>query len=343
MMKNDRPLTPSAFGVALLGLVSIAIWPGSAVAEDHAPEGVFAAAIATAQKRTVKIYGAAIGRTPGYATGLIVSADGEILTIDGALLAGESLRVQLPDGTGSEARVLRRSESLQAVLIKVERKTPDYFGLNDAPAARQGDWIVALSNAFKVAEGSEPLSASLGILSLRTRLDAHRGYHDFPYSGDVYLIDAITSNPGAAGGAIVDVRGALLGMIGKVIEGNATNTRLNYAIPSDVLHAFVSGSDLPLPNAIVKTAATGELGIRLFALGGRKAPAYVDRILPGSAAAAAGLRSDDLIVSMAGQVVRDSGDFRRIAATLSAGSEVAIEVKRKDQLLPFRLVPKEAK
>ena len=53
-----------------------------------------------------------------------------------------------------------------------------------------------------------------------------------------------------------------------------------------------------------------DLGIRLFALGGRKAPAFIDRVIPGSPAATAGLKTDDLVVTIGGQVVRDAGEFQ---------------------------------
>ena len=311
--------------------------------EDRNSSEAFASAIAAAQKRTVKIYGAGIGRSPGYATGIIVSPDGDVLTAQGVFLSGGNVRATLHDGSVHPVRVARRSQTLQAALLKLDLKTPDYFELTEKPPAEQGDWVLAVSNAFKVAEGPEPLSVNVGVLSLRTKLDARRGYQDFPYEGDVCLIDAITSNPGAAGGAVINADGALIGMIGRVIEGKATNTRLNYAVPADLLKKFVAGEESTPLASVPQPSAKAELGIRLFVLGGRNAPAYVDRILPGSSAAAAGLKTDDLIVSIAGQVVRDASDFRRIADSLRAGEQIVVEVKRKDQLLSVRITPGAAK
>lgn len=310
----------------------------AASAADEA-DSPFAAANAAAQRRVVKVYGAEIGRTPGYATGLIVSAAGDILTAQGAMLSGENLRVTLADGTTHAAKVIRRSQNLQAALIKIEANTPEFFALHTPPEVHPGDWILSVSNAFKVAEGAEPLSVNLGVISLRTPLDARRGFSDFPYQGDVYLYDAITANPGAAGGAVVSVDGRLVGMIGKVIEGKSTNTRLNYAVPVDLLAAFVKGEEEQPTPAPVTSTGPGELGVRLFALGGRKAPAYIDRVLPNSPAALAGIKADDLVVTLAGQVVKDASDFRRIVETLPAGREVVIEVKRKNSVQSFRLVP----
>lgn len=326
---------------ASIVLAALILGPAPVVRAQPAPSASpFAEAIEAAQQRTAKIYGGSIGRTPGYATGLIVSADGQILTAQGSFLATENLRVTLADGSTHPATVLRRSQTLQAALLKIDSATPVFFDLSEKPAAASGDWVLAVSNAFKVAEGREPLSVNIGVLGLRMPLDARRGFQDFPYEGDVYLYDAITSNPGAAGGAVVSADGALIGMIGKVIEAKATNTRLNYAVPADLLARFVKGEEQPpLVAADRSTQEPPELGVRLFLLGGRKSPAYVDRVLPSSPAAAAGLRSDDLILSIDGQVVRNAGDFQRIVAALQAGREVAVEIKRRDQLLKLRLTP----
>jgi serine protease Do len=321
---------PLALLIGLLGLA----------APLRAQESEFAAAIDYAQARMVKIYGAGIGRSPGYGTGLIVSSEGDILTAQGAHLAASSLRVTLPSGEMHLARVVRRSPSLQAALLKIDVATPHFFTLDKRSIAEPGDWILAVSNAFKVADGPEPLSVNVGVLTMRTRLDARRGVQDFPYDGDVLLIDAITSNPGAAGGAVISVDGQLVGMIGKVIEGKNTNTRLNYAVPTNLLNDFLAQPAGPLAATEAPPGDAeppGDIGVRLFALGGRRAPAYVDRVLPESPAAAAGMKSDDLVISIDGKPVRNADDFKRLSSTLKAGQQVVVEVKRKNDLLTLRM------
>src|SRR4051794_40035856 len=166
-------------------------------------DGPFARAIELAQQRTVKVFGAGIGRAAGYASGIVVSRDGQIVTAQGVFLAADNLRVTLPDGSTHAANVVRRSTDLQAALLKIDAATPEFFDLAQPPIVERGDWLLAVSNAFKVAERNEPLSVNIGALSLRMPIDARRGFHDFPYHADAYLYDAITSNPGAEGGAVV--------------------------------------------------------------------------------------------------------------------------------------------
>jgi serine protease Do len=262
--------------------------------------------------------------------------------------------VGLPDGSLHEAQLLRRSESLQLALLKIEAATPKHFELLNSPVGEKGDWVLGVSNAFKVAEGPEPLSVNLGVISLRTRLEARFGVHDVEYRGEALLIDAITSNPGAPGGAAILADGRLAGMIGRVIQSKSAGTRLNYAVPTSLLAAFLreelpsevandAGDVASSPSGAASPAAKSDLGLRLFRLGGRKAPAYVDRVAAGGPAAAAGIKSDDLIISINGQAVRDATEFEKIAASLSIGEEIPIVVKRGDRLTPLSITPRAAR
>jgi S1-C subfamily serine protease len=81
----------------------------------------------------------------------------------------------------------------------------------------------------------------------------------------------------------------------------------------------------------------GELGIRLFGLTGRGGPAYVDRVVAGSAAAAAGIKSDDLVISLDGKAIKSGNDFQRVLGTIKSGQQVQVIVKRKNDLVTVQL------
>lgn len=297
-------------------------------------DGTFEEAIKQSQKRMVKVYGATAGRVDGYASGIVVSDDGLILTMQGVYLDGQNTRVTLPDGTTHSATILRRNRSLQLALLKIDVSTPDFFPLADRPVGQKGDWVLSLSNAFKVADGVEAMSVNLGVISLRTKIDARLGSRDVAYSGELVLIDAITSNPGAGGGAVVTVDGALVGSIGRVINSSETNTRLNYAVPVDTLNRFVRG-ELPSDTAQMpkRKQGTAYLGVRLFTLGGRNQPAYVERVIQNSPAAEIGLKPDDLIISINGEKIGNIREYELMMKSISPGDELIMIVKRKRKLL----------
>ena len=307
---------------------------------DERFNGFLKKAVDYAQPRTVKIFGASVGRVEGYGTGIIVSDDGMIITGNGVFLNGFNTRVTLSDGRTYRTRVIRKDSNLQLALLKIDAETPDYFKLEEKPVAQKGDWVIAVSNAFKVAERAEPLSVTLGILSLDTKLTIKRRASEVIYDGELYLIDCVTSNPGTAGGAVVTSDGKLVGVIGKLIESKETNTRMNYAVPSNLLSQFLSGKmSRPAEDpASTSKGQPGELGIVLFSLGGRKSPAFVDRVKRGSAAHKAGIRSDDLVVILAGKTISNSTDYKSVLGALVAGEKTVIVVKRRAQLKKFDIV-----
>jgi serine protease Do len=328
---GDGPIRSPQSAIRNL-LLLLLILPSLAAVPATRP---FEAAIAAAQQRSVKIYGAGIALEHGYAAGILISVDGQILTADGLILSTNNLRVTLPDGSFHNARVLRRSEPLQAALIKIDAATPVHFKLPEKNPAQRGDWVLALNNAFKVADGVEPLSVNLGIVSAIAEIDAKRKAQDVPYDGPAIIIDAITSNPGAPGGALVTVDGTLAGMIGRIIESASTNTRMNYAVPVDRLAAFVRGEQPATRPALAQGKPL--TGVRLFLLGGRKAPAYIDRIAPDSPASSAGLKKDDLVLAINGKPVRDCEEYQQAEAALSPGAEAVFTIKRKTQVLQVKL------
>ena len=104
---------------------------------------------------------------------------------------------------------------------------PHYdFAKEAAAAARRepGDWVLAFSNQFQIAMRDEPMSVQRGVISAYADLRGRRGVFDAPFTGDVYFLDAIACNPGAAGGIVTNRKGELLGIIGRELK----DTRIRY-------------------------------------------------------------------------------------------------------------------
>lgn len=310
------------------------------------PTSHYAAAITATRPRVVKLYGAGIGRTKAYGTGIVVSADGRILTVMTALLESPMLNAVFDDGRRLPARVVRRDETRRLALLEVDSADPldaPCFDLAaDAPELAPGEPVLAAANVFRVADGPEAVSFSAGAFGGLARLDARRRTQDFPYTGDVLLTDVIVATPGSAGGALVDVRGALVGMIGPMVISNATNTWLNYALPTAELRLFVDGGDsTPDGRGFAAAEASGltpvAFGIRLFDVGGRVRPAYVERVRAGTPADAAGVMPDDLIISINNQSVQTCDDVRARLAALRTGAAIELLVKRGDDVVMLNI------
>ena len=323
-----------------LTLVAIAAVPLHA--QEFRKGGFLEKVIGSAQPKMVKVFGAGAGRVDGFSTGFIVSKDGKVLTAQGVILDGKRVRVVTADGTSHIATVLKRDRVRQVALLQIQTATPNYFELTNDPVGEKGDWIVALSNAFKVADKEEPLSATLGVVSLRTELEARLTKRDVAYKGELVLIDAIVSNPGAAGGAVLNIEGKLVGMIGKVINSSETNTRLNYAVPNTFLADFVADkqTDQVVDTTAAPVVGQADLGIVLFKLGGRSNPAYIDRVKRGSPAADANLQTDDMIVAIAGEKIGSVKEYINKIDTLRPDEEILIIVKRGLEIVRARITPR---
>jgi serine protease Do len=319
----------------VMACVCCSLAPWLNATDVRAQDNQFGAVIAHAQQRMVKVSGAKAGNVDGYASGMIVSADGKVLTTQGVFLDGNQVQVILPDGRTLPATVVRRDRRLQMSLLDLGVPTPNYFDLEKESTAQQGDWIAAISNAFKVADKDEPLSVMMGVVSLRTTIDAKLNERDVAYSGPLVLIDAITSNPGAAGGVVLDGKGLVVGMIGRIIDSSETNTRLNYAVPCSEVLKFIRGESEVAPAPVVATSSGKplDLGLKVFTLSGRSSPPYVDRVLPGGAAAQAGIQADDLVVSVAGEKVNTVSQYLAAVEKLTDAADVVIVVARKKELI----------
>ena len=323
--------------VMLLGFVALA---GSLRAAS------FASVIGQAQPKMVKIRGAGglAGLEP-YQSGFLVSAEGHVLTVWSYVLDSDTVSVTLDDGRRFEAQLVGADPALEIALLKIESEDLQHFKLDEAASAAVGQRVLAFSNMFGVAAGDEPVSVVHGQVSAVTELAGRRGAFESPYQGHVYVLDAMTNNPGAAGGALTDSSGRLLGMLGKELRDARTNIWLNYAIPISELAASISaireGKSLPASTQSTiladDPAELVSLGIVLVPDVLERTPPYIDAVLADSPAAKAGLRADDLIVLVDQQVVQScsavSGELRRI----ESHAEVRLTVLRSGELVPVSL------
>ena len=298
--------------------------------------------IRNAQKKVVKIQGAGGFRgLEAYQSGLLISPQGHVLTAFGTVLDTDSIDVTLDDGRRLAATLVGADPELDVAILKIEAGGLPFFDLDKSASLETGSSVLALSNLFGVAMGNEPLSVTRGVVSAKTSLTAGLGAFAAPYHGPTYVLDASTNNPGAAGGALIDRHGRLAGMLGKELQNKLNRTWLNYAIPTDELKKSIghilSGRFASEPRTnrqrASKPVALVPLGIALVPDVLQRTPPYIDAVLPGSAAAKAGLRADDLIVLVGDRLVQSCKELEDELSYIPAGNVLYVTVMRGRELI----------
>jgi serine protease Do len=329
---------------ALLAVPAGAAWAGVA---GHGGFSSLRGVIAQVQPKIVKIYGAGGFRgMEAYQSGLLISPEGHILTIWSHVLDTDVITVNLSDGRRFQARLLGADPRLELAVLKIDAKDLPAFAIDAAVEVEAGARVLAFSNLFGVATGNEPASVQHGTVSVRTELAARRGAFETPYHGPVYVLDAVTNNPGAAGGALVTPGGQLTGMLGKELRSTLNNTWLNYAIPIAELHRsvdeirggkFVARQEAETSKKPDRPLDLQRLGLVLVPDVVERTPPFVEGVRPDSPAAKAGLRADDLLMLVGDRLVASCKAVQTELGYIDFEDRVKVTALRGQELVEFVL------
>ena len=299
------------------------------------------------QQRVVKLYGAGgLRGLESQQTGLLVSSDGLAMTAATALLeSGEATVVtSVGDRYTGTVEAVDRLTGIALIKIESSEQSLPFFDLEVAREPRVAERVWALSNAFGIAAGHESASVQQGVVSGVAALDAAGPFTAPPGLREVLVIDAIVSNPGATGGAVVDSQGELLGMIGRETRSRATGGWINHALPTrvlrDTLVRMLSGLRNEDAEATEATADPYTARARVAAAGivlvpaiNQQTPAYVEQVPEDSPAWLAGLRADDLIVAVGGRTAPAVWEAPQQMLAASREGRVALTVLRDKEIV----------
>ncbi len=302
--------------------------------------------VESVQSKMVKIYGAGgLKGLEAYQSGFLISDDGYILTVWSYVLDDDDVICMLNDGQKLTAKLKGYDPQTEIALLKVEALNLDYFNLDEAVKLNPGAKVLALSNLYGVATGNEPTSVQFGVVSAKTKLSARRGGNETNYQGQVYLVDAMTNNPGAAGGAITDRNGNIAAIIGKELRSNSNNIWINFGIPiseiADSVDKIRSGKIIAALDPKAKLAdepmTPALLGLVLLPNVVSNTPPFVDRVIRGSTADKAGIRPDDLVIEIDSQLTVSRDAVIQKLGTIERDQPVKVTIQRGRKFLNLEL------
>jgi S1-C subfamily serine protease len=314
---------------------------------DESPAQSFADVIDQTQPKIVKIFGAGgLRGLEAYQSGFLISGEGHILTVWSYVLDSDVVTVYLNDGRKLQAEMLGMDPRAEVAVLKIDGQNLPHFNLDEAVMLGGGARVLAFSNLFGVALGNEPASVLHGVVAAKTDLAARRGAFATNYRGPAYVLDAMTNNPGAAGGVLTDRRGRLAGLLGKELKSSATDVWLNYAIPvgelQPTIDQIIAGKFRPAPREAGEKKpkehhTLAALGIHLVPDFLPKTPPFVESVRPGSCAAKAGVRPDDLVLFLADRVVPSSKQLAEELTYIDRLDPVRLTLQRGQELIEVSL------
>ncbi len=306
--------------------------------------------IADSSSAVVKLFGAGLGHLDAYGSGTIISADGHVVTVWNHLINTGYLTAVTADGLRFRLDVIGTSAVHDLAVLKLNAAENERFPYIDRVAALKpdvGSQILAFSNMFHVATGNEPVSVVHGIIAAETELAAGFGRWKLPLQSKVLILDAVTNNSGAAGGLLTDVEGTPVGLLGRELRHDDSGTWVNYAVPFETLNPVIDAillggsvrqddEEAAAPQ-ISDRQLTSVWGMTLLPKVLKETPAYIDRVIPGSAAVKAGLRRGDLVVLVNDDVIQTTAKLRTYLAQIRSGLRVTITVNRNGALQSIQM------
>lgn len=267
-------------------------------------------------------------RTPkqqGSGSGVIISADGYIVTNNHVVADADELTVTLNDNKEYSARIIGTDKASDLALIKIDGKNLPAITIANSDDIKVGEWVLAVGNPFNLTN-----TVTAGIVSAKARSLYQNGVESFIQT------DAAI-NPGNSGGALVNTRGELIGINAMLYSQTGSFSGYGFAIPTSIMNKVVAdlkqygtvqraligiqGQDVK--NYVDAKKDKGE-EIDLGTMEG----IYVAKVTEESAAEEAGMKEGDVITAIDGKPVNKMAELQEVLAKKRPGDKVSVTYLR---------------
>ena len=258
----------------------------------------------------------------GAGSGVLLTADGYIVTNNHVVKDADELQVKLNDNREFKARIIGTDETTDLALIKIEAKDLPAIKVASSENLKLGEWVLAIGNPYGLTS-----TVTAGIVSAKARsLGGGNGIESFIQT------DAAI-NPGNSGGALVNAKGELVGINAMLYSQTGSYAGYGFAIPTSIMNKVVddlkrygtvqravlgiSGTDVS--NYIDSQKEKGN-EVDLGCVTG----IYISEVTTDGAAAEAGLKSGDVITAIDGKKIEKFGEMSEILVNHKPGDKVKV-------------------
>jgi len=273
--------------------------------------------------------GAQTQRITGLGSGVIINAEGYVLTNQHVVEAADEIEVALADGRRSQAHVVGSDPDTDLAVLKINLKNLPAITFAQSEQARVGDIVLAIGNPFGVGE-----TVTSGIISA---LGRHFGMSAF----ESFIQTDAAINPGNSGGALVDSNGDLLGINSAIYTRSGGSQGIGFAIPSSlaaqvmqeiIAHGSVTRGwvGIGVENLTPELSET----LKLPKITG----ALITEVVNGGPADNANVKPGDILIAVDGRPVTDYSSTLNLIAALKPGGTTTLKVVRDGKELYLKAV-----
>jgi serine protease Do len=259
-------------------------------------------------------------------SGVVVTAEGHIITNNHVVDQVDEIEVQLSDGRTKKAKLVGSDAVVDLAVLKVDEPGLKPLKFGDSDAVQAGDFVVAIGNPFGFEE-----TVTDGIISSKGRPNRVDGFGD-------YLQTNAAINPGNSGGPLVNLRGEIIGINTAIISRSGGSQGIGFAIPSNSVKTALES--LLKNGRIIR----GYLGIQARPTTQGVAETdgvIVDDVVPNSPASEAKVKRDDVIKKFNGHTVRNITELRSLVSQVELNKKVELELVRSGSTLKLTAEIKE--
>jgi serine protease Do len=263
--------------------------------------------------------------TPGLGTGFIVRPDGVIVTNAHVIAGADSISVMLRDGQIFPAKRLGVDETNDIAVIKIDAKNLPVVKIGNSSSLVVGEWSIAIGNPYGFLLGNSEPSVTAGVISgigrnLIERSEGPQQYYD------MIQTDA-SINPGNSGGPLANADGEVIGVNSSIYSNSGGSVGLGFAIPINrvtrIVDDLITHGEVRRPWLGVMMQQRSRNPRDLIAAG-----AVVAQVDPESPAAAAGIRSGDVITRLGARKINNPYDWDAALLDIRVGDSAPITLNR---------------
>jgi len=258
----------------------------------------------------------------GVGSGFIVSSDGYILTNTHVVDNATRVIVKLTDRREFQAKVIGTDDKSDVALLKIDSKNLPTVRIGDVSRLRPGEWVVAIGSPFNFQN-----TVTAGIVSALGREVPNASNYNYVN----FIQTDVAVNPGNSGGPLFNMYGEVVGINSQIYSNTGSYAGLSFAIPIDIAQSV--REQLAATGHVTR----GRIGVAIQAVTAALADSYgldrprgavVSSVDAGGPADKAGLRPEDVILSVNGRHIERSSEVPPLIAQVKPGSTADLEVWR---------------